>query len=134
MPDGWARGGGGAEPSNPLAQGFQEHNKRKLPCAQTVTDTHVLDTRVLLDNARSRPESSHRSVFNSGAHVGLISLSALTRKVCVSVPTFQTQRAAFWCQGHSTLRLSHFRHQLVLGDKGSPSTESLPTAPHGEVV
>jgi len=103
VPDGWAHGGGRAEPSNPPAQGLQDrHNKRKLPCVQTVTDTHVPDTRVPPDNASSRPERSHRSAFDSGAHVGPISLSALTRRERVSVPTFQTPQAAFWCQDHST--------------------------------
>lgn len=78
--------------------------------------------------------AASRAVFNSATHVGLVSSSPLTRK-CVFLCLLSrdnVQLFGFKATAHSDYPI--LRRQLVLGDRVSPSAESLPTGPREGVV
>lgn len=113
---------------------FKNHSKRKIPCVQL--ETHTSRTRVSYsDNDKSRSYSSHKVCVQQWRprHAGRLSLSLLTRKT-VFLCLLSRDKVLF---GFKTTAHSDYPilwHQLVLGDTGSPSTESLPIAQRGKVV
>lgn len=99
-------------------------------------ETHTSQTRVSYsDNDKSRSYSSHKVCVQQWhpRHAGRLSLSLLTRKT-VFLCLLSRDKVLF---GFKTTAHSDYPilwHQLVLGDTGSPSTESLPIAQRGKVV
>lgn len=96
--------------------------------------THTSRTPVSYSVPAADLRAATRAVFNSAAHVGLVSSSALTRKcMFLCLPSRDNvQLFSFKATAHSDSPI--LRRQLVLGETVSPSAESLPTGPRGGVV